>query len=275
MGDGRLPEPWRTIKNRMVEWLSPLFRRFDADPQRLLHARLPDVLVEGLRAQRCSMLRSSSVNCVFTNSLGHDVQVSWRYFVTVSVAVEGISAAAARRLARSRHTSAIRRTDLSHLESDREDSVPSAPIDTATAVLRLDFRNELARTSFRSRDIPRGRTRKPPACSHPSGTHWTSVASPSLQILRRFGHAGCGIAFRTFPAGLADALRLCGRLIGRTRQSQKAHKERRPKRVRDRTTSTGRFVCSRAWSTPCQFFQAFTDEFLERQGSGARLLSGL
>jgi len=121
MSNGRFPEPWRTIENRMVERLSPLFRRFDADPQGILHAGLPDVLVEGLRAERLLhavfIVRQLRIN----DSLGHDGSGLLAHFVTVSVAVERVSAAAARRLG---PEPAYRRNPadrLFHLESDRED----------------------------------------------------------------------------------------------------------------------------------------------------------
>jgi hypothetical protein len=98
VGNGRLPEPWRAVENRMVERLSPLFRRFDADPQGILHARLPDVLVEGLRAERllhaAFIVRQLRIN----DSLGHNGSGLLAHFLTVSRAAERISAAAARRL---------------------------------------------------------------------------------------------------------------------------------------------------------------------------------
>jgi len=121
MGNGRLSEPWRTIENRMVERLSPLFRRLDADPQRILHARLPDVLVEGLRAERllhtAFIVRQLRIN----DSLGHEGSGLLAHFVTVSLAAERVSAAAARPLGPEPAYCRNPADRLFHLGSDRED----------------------------------------------------------------------------------------------------------------------------------------------------------
>jgi len=98
VGNGRLPETWRTIENRMVERLSPLFRCFNADAKGILHARLPDVLVEGLRPERLLHTAFIVRQLRIHDSLGHTGSGLLAHFVTVSRAAERISAAAARRL---------------------------------------------------------------------------------------------------------------------------------------------------------------------------------
>ena len=51
MGDGGLAQPGRAVKDRVIERFPPLLCRLDADPQRLLHACLPNILIESLWTQ--------------------------------------------------------------------------------------------------------------------------------------------------------------------------------------------------------------------------------
>ena len=220
VGNGRLPEPWRTIKNRMIERLSSA-----VSPLRCRSAGIPSCALArctrrgSADAAPVSMLRSSSVNCALTTRWDHNGSG----LSGVSSLFRGRRNVFGRRrqgaLAGSRHSYRNPAGRLSRLGSDREDSAPSAPIDIATDVPRLGFRNELARTSFRFHDIPPGRTRRPAACSPPAG-HTGRASDRPLYKSQAIGHAGCGIAIGTFPAGLADAFRLCGRLFSRPATSE-------------------------------------------------------
>src|SRR5262249_24556726 len=71
MSNGGLPQPRRTIKDRVIKRFVPLLRRLDTDPQGFFHPILADVLLQGLRAQHrvdtSLFVRDLRAN----NSLGH------------------------------------------------------------------------------------------------------------------------------------------------------------------------------------------------------------
>ena len=52
VGDGGLSKAWRAVKNGMVEGFAAMLGCLDADPQGLLHSRLADIFLQGLRAER-------------------------------------------------------------------------------------------------------------------------------------------------------------------------------------------------------------------------------
>src|SRR6185436_943498 len=51
MRDRRLAQTRRPVKDRVIERLTALYGRLDADTERFLHPFLPDVLIERLRTQ--------------------------------------------------------------------------------------------------------------------------------------------------------------------------------------------------------------------------------
>src|SRR5262245_24753855 len=71
MSNGGLPQPRRTIKNRVIERFVSLLCRLDTDPQGFFHPILADVLLQSLWTQDCLDTSLFVRNLGADNSLCH------------------------------------------------------------------------------------------------------------------------------------------------------------------------------------------------------------
>jgi hypothetical protein len=164
MGYGGLAQPGRAVKDRVIERFSPLLCRLDADPQRLLHALLPNILIKSLWTQ--GLLDAAFFLCQLGmhDSIAHDGWFSARLILFQDPGY--ISSAAVTRLGLDWVYYRNQADRSCRLWSDPEGSVPFSLAGIVKVVPRLDCRNEPALRNCPSLDSLRGRSRTRATCWH-------------------------------------------------------------------------------------------------------------